>query len=245
MSFLGHLPHWLLSVILLTVLAIPLRFSAMGYGYIAYTLLFIAALITIHRFAPAALWRACVIATMLGLMYFCVVEALIIGGSRTDPDPERKYLIVLGAEVRGDRPSLTMLHRLEAALEYLEQYPESVAIVSGGQGRGEHISEAQAMADWLETHGIDKDRILRETQATSTSENLGYSFAIIRRRGDEPDGNVAVLSSSYHLYRAKTMCRMQGVEAVGVAGRFGYPVVMLNFYIREAFGVTRLWVLGH
>ena len=41
--------------------------------------------------------------------------------------------------------------------------------------------------------------------ATSTKENLMFSFEIIRNRGDEPEGNVAVLSSPYHLYRAKTM----------------------------------------
>ena len=55
---------------------------------------------------------------------------------------------------------------------------------------------------------------------------------------------MAIVSSAYHLFRAKAMARLQGVEAVGVAAPWGYPMVMLNYFIREAFGVTHLWVFG-
>ena len=84
-----------------------------------------------------------------------------------------------------------------------------------------------------------------EDKATSTEENLKFSFQIIRDRGDEPDGNVAIVSSAYHLYRAKEMARLQGVETAGVAAPWGYFFVMLNYFIREAFGVTHLWVFGN
>ena len=85
---------------------------------------------------------------------------------------------------------------------------------------------------------------MQEPRATSTQENLEYSFALIRERGDEPDGKVAIVSSAYHLYRAKSMARLQGVGAAGVAAPWGYPLVMLNYFIREAFGVTHLWAFG-
>ena len=119
-----------------------------------------------------------------------------------------------------------------------------MVIVSGGMGPGESVTEAEAMRDWLTAHGISEDRILLEDRATSTQENLSFSFALIRERGDEPDGKVAIVSSAYHLYRAKSMARLQGVEAAGVAAPWGYPMVMLNYFIREAFGVTHLWVFG-
>ena len=83
-----------------------------------------------------------------------------------------------------------------------------------------------------------------EDKATSTMENLQFSFEIIRSRGDEPDGNIAIVSSAYHLYRAKCMARILGADAAGVRGNMGYPIYMLNCYIREAFGVTHLWVFG-
>ena len=100
------------------------------------------------------------------------------------------------------------------------------------------------MRKWLIANGIDEDRILPEDRATSTQENLSFSFDIIRSRGDDPDGNVAIVSSAYHLFRAKSMARLQGVEAAGVAAPWGYPMVMLNYFIREAFGVTHLWAFG-
>ena len=85
-----------------------------------------------------------------------------------------------------------------------------------------------------------------EPKATSTLENLKFSFDIIRARGDEPQGNVAIVSSAYHLYRAKLMAKSLGVtDAKGVAAPWGYFFVMLNYFIREAFGVTHLWVLGN
>ena len=235
---------WILSSGALLAAALVLRFALRGYAYWGYTLAFIALLIVAHRFLPLVLWRILLGLTCLGLRYFCAVEVPIIKNARTDKDAERPYLVVLGAAVYGDRPSLTLVRRLEGALDYLETYPDSLVIVSGGMGPGETVTEAEAMRDWLRGHGIAEERILLEDKAASTAQNLEYSFAIIRERGDEPDGNVAIVSSAYHLYRAKSMAKLMGVRAAGVAAPWGYPMVMLNYFIREAFGITHLWVFG-
>jgi len=237
---------WAVAAGSLSAAALLLRFTLRGYAWWAYTLFFVAALIVLHRFLPPGWWRAVVILTCAGLAYFCFVESFIIKNARTDPEPERRYLIVLGAAVYGDQPSLTLIRRMEGAVAYLDKYPDSVAIVSGGMGPGETVTEAQAMFDWMCAQGVDPARILLEPEATSTEENLLKSFAIIRSRGDEPAGNVAVVSSAYHLYRAKTMAKNLGVpDAAGVAAPWGYFFVMLNYFIREAFGVTHLWVFGN
>ena len=236
---------WAVMSAALTACALFLRFALRGYAWWGYALLFIAALIVLHRFAPPLLWKLAVALTCVGLLYFCIVEVPIIKNARTDKDPERPYLIVLGAAVYGDRPSLTLVRRLEGALDYLNRYPESVAIVSGGMGKGETVTEGQAMYDWLVAHGVDPARVLIEDKATSTMENLKYSFEIIRERGEEPAGNIAIVSSAYHLYRAKCMAAKLGApDAAGVAAPWGYFFVMLNYFIREAFGVTHLWVFG-
>ncbi len=235
---------WAVCTALLLAAAAFLRFAVRGYVYWGYTLAFIAFLIVCHHFFPLFLWRILLILTCIGLVWFCYVESFIVRDARTDPDPGRDYLIVLGAAVYGEQPSLTLVRRLEGALDYLNQYPESTAIVSGGMGKGENITEAQAMQDWLVNHGIERERILQEDRATSTEENLRYSFEIIQERGDDPNENVAIVSSAYHLYRAKAMARLQGVEAAGVSAPWGYTGVMLNYFIREAFGVTHLWAFG-
>ena len=244
MNFFRHIPNWSILPAALIIAAAVFKFMLRGYDYMAYSCTFFALLLILRHFAPASLWRVTLILVSLGLMYFCTVEIPIVKNSFTDKDCERDYLIVLGAAVHGDVPSLALTHRLEGALEYMEKYPGSTAIVSGGKGDGENISEAQCMQDWLIAHGIDQTRIIMEDKATSTMENLQFSFDIIRSRGDELDGNIAIVSSSYHLYRAKCMAKILGAEATGVQGKMGYPIYMLNCYIREAFGVTHLWVFG-
>lgn len=239
-----HIPSWGLAVGILLAAAVFFRFCMRGYSYIAHTLTFIAALIVLHRFAPARLWHAAAILVSIGLFYFCAVEIPIIANAHTDSDAGRKYIVVLGAEVKGTQPTPSLYYRLCGAYELLYLNPDSTAIVSGGKGEGEDISEAQCMRDWLVEAGISPDRIIMEDKATSTMENLDYSFDIIRSLGGEPDGNVTIVSSSYHLFRAKSMARRLGVGAAGYSCVPGNPILAANFFIREAFGVTHLWVFG-
>ena len=238
------LPLWWVSPLLLLLSAVVFRYFMKGYSYIAHLLTLCALLIVLYRYMPQ---NACRILTGLliaGAALFTVFEIPVLLHSHTDRDCERKYLIVLGAEVIGTRPSRSLRYRLEAARRYLERFPESIAIVSGGRGRNEEISEAQCMYEQLCAAGIRPDRLIMEDKAVSTMENLSYSFDIIRSLGDDPDGNTAILSSSYHLFRAKKMARTLGVRAAGVACYPGNPILAANFYIREAFGVAHLLILG-
>ncbi len=235
---------WAVSSGILLLLAAAARFLLRGYAYLAYTLVFFAALIILRHFLSRKLWRAVLILVCIGFAYFVAVEIPIIKNARTDADAGRDYLIVLGAAVHGDEPSPSLTRRLQGALEYLEQYPHSVAIVSGGQGKGENLSEAECMYNWLTERGVDPGRLIMEDRATSTSENLAFSFDIIRGLGAEPGGSTAVLSSPYHLYRAKQMAKRMGVDVAGVAGGWDRPLLTVTYFIREAFGVTHLWVFG-
>ena len=90
-----------------------------------------------------------------------------------------EYIIVLGAHVQGTRLTLALLERTRRALQYLEENPETKAVLSGGQGEGEDISEAQAMCNYLVEHGIDRERLILEGRSTSTTENLKFSLEII------------------------------------------------------------------
>lgn len=244
MSFFKRIPGWSVITVLLLAFALFFKFALRGYSYIAYTLTFFAALIVAHRFFGKVLWRITFILVCIGLIYFIIVEIPIIKNARTDSNPQRDYLVVLGAAVHGDHPSPALVHRLDGAYEYLEKYPDSVAIVSGGKGKGENKSEAQAMFEYLTGRGISTERIIMEDRATSTKENLLYSYEIITDRGDSPQDSVAILSSPYHLFRAKCMSNSIGVEAAGVAGHFDNPILTLNYFIREAFGITHFWVFG-
>lgn len=220
------------------------RFALPGHDFIGYLLWLLAVLIfAFPRLSKT--WRIVLAALLvLGAAVFAVFEAPVISNAKTDAAPQSDYLIVLGAGVNGSAPSLSMVNRLEAALDYLEAYPDAVAIVSGGQGAGEDVTEASAMHDWLVAHGMPESRIVQEDQSTSTRENLENSFAIIRSRGGDPAGGVAVVSSEYHLYRAKQMARALGAKPLGVAAETTLPTMRANYFIREAFAAAYMQVFG-
>lgn len=179
---------------------------------------------------------------ILGVAGLAVLEAPIIGGSVSAEAAEADYLIVLGAGVNGTEPSYILSRRLEAALKYMERYPNSTAIVSGGQGTGEYITEAEAMAKWLTDRGVSKDRILLEEWATSTEENIQYSLEILRARGETESVRVAIVTSDFHLYRGVWIAQYYGIDAVGWSAPTGRWDLTINYYLREALAVFKMYV---
>ena len=88
------------------------------------------------------------------------------------------------------------------------------------------------MADYLTAHGIDSARIVQEDQSRTTRENLENSFAILRARGYAPADGVGIVTSEYHLCRAKRMARALGAEPVGIAAETTLPSMRINYFIR-------------
>ena len=125
-----------------------------------------------------------------------------------------------------------------------DAHPDALTVVSGGQGEGEDITEAKAMADYLTAHGIDSARIVQEDQSRTTRENLENSFAILRARGYAPANGVGIVTSEYHLYRAKRMVRALGAEPVGIAAETTLPTMRVNYFIREAFAAAYMQLAG-
>ena len=237
--------NWIIVCILLALAGIGFLLPGMkGYLYISLALFFAAFIVMIANIASDTLKRIVFSISALGLIYLFTVEALIVSEAKTDNNSGRSYVVVLGAAVKGTNPTLSLTHRLQAAEKYLKQYPDSFAVVSGGQGEGEDISEAQCMFNVLTEAGVAPDRILLEDKSTSTVENLEFSKKIILERGGTMD-DTAILSSPYHLYRAKVLAKNIGyIDPAGVAGIHGYPIYSLGMYIREAFGLTHLWIFG-
>ena len=187
--------------------------------------------------------------TLTGLLAVFFTAAAITGcvivtASRGVEKTESEYVIVLGAGVNGTVPSRSLRERLDAAYEYLVNHPENIAIVSGGQGSGEDITEAQCMFDYLTGKGISPDRIWMEDKATSTLENLRYSLDLIEEKTGQRPTKIGVLSSEYHLFRASLFARACDVEFVGIpaiTSRWGQRI---NHFLREIAGIWHYLILG-
>ena len=192
-----------LIALLLILAGCVLRFAMPGHDYLGYLLWGVAVLVFLFPRLPHVGRAVLGVLVCAGLIVFTIFEIPVVRDAHTDTDAHPDTIVVLGAGVNGSTPSLSMCNRLDAALAYLNANPAATVIVSGGQGPGEDITEAKAMADYLTAHGIDSARIVQEDRSRTTRENLENSFAILRARGGDPADGVGIVTSEYHLYRAK------------------------------------------
>ena len=187
-----------------------------------------------------------VLSTLLciGILVFAVTEVIVLRASTGDAQEKCEYIIVLGARVQDTSPSISLSERIDAAYDYLTANPEVVAVLSGGQGEDEGISEAQCMFTELTAMGIAEDRLWLEDKSTSTWENLNFSLAIIEEKtGNRPE-KAGILSSEYHLYRAGLFAEDCGFEAVGIPAHTQRFTIRLNYFLREVAGVWHYHILG-
>lgn len=174
---------------------------------------------------------------IFGILFFFIIECLIvISGFKASIHEKSDYIIVLGARVRGRVPSLTLKNRLDKAYDYLVKHPETIAVLSGGQGPGEEISEGEAMREYLLNKGIKKERLMIENQSTNTEENIRYSFQIID--GKKKDAKVIVITSRFHILRSKILAREIGKKVEGI-GVNTMPYLVPTYYLREFFAVVK------
>ena len=168
---------------------------------------------------------------------FVVLQVLITSGSRYDAE-SAEVIIVLGAGIYGETPSSVLASRLDAAIEYAAIHEDVVVIVSGGQGRGEAITEAEAMRRYLVRRGVREGNILMEEKSTSTRENIAYSLALIEDAGLNPaDTKIAVVTNEFHLFRAKRIAGKLGIDAGGVPAKTPYLTTRVIYQCREAAAV--------
>jgi len=191
------------------------------------------------RRAALVLMRLIRIGAAVFAVTFVLFQIYLISGSRGSADSGgADYVIVLGAQVNGETPSLMLAARLRTAQNYLEANPDSCAILSGAQGPGESITEARAMRLWLEKRGIDPSRLIEEDRSRSTIENIRNSFEIIKAEGGAD--KICVLSNDFHLRRAQVIGALEGHKLYAVNAPTPRPDLAVCYYLREYFSFIKV-----
>ncbi len=191
----------------------------------------------IHLSLPI-MWIGSIV-LILGLIFFIVVEGVLIFHARGKASSGADYVIVLGAQVRGETPSRILRSRVEAAAKYLEDSPGTKAIVTGGQGAGEDITEALCMERMLLQMGIEHDRIIKEEAATDTFENINNSLNICGR-----DKKIVIVTCGYHIYRSKQLAIKAGATDVSGYAAMNDRILTVNYYFREFFALVKYKICG-
>lgn len=179
----------------------------------------------------------------LWLLSLGSVVVVIFGEPDGPVPPAVTHLIVLGAGLKdGDHLSVILQSRLDRALKLARSHPNLKIIVSGGQGTDERLSEAAAMQRYLLAHGVKAERVQQENRSTSTRENIVFSRQLLLQQGALP-ANMVLLTSDFHLYRARQLAAQAGLTTTGVRAPTPFWV-LINYSIREYFAIVKdvyLW----
>ena len=230
---------WFFCAVLAAV-GLFLIFCLPGYKFAGLFLAGLSALIPVYHFLKHDFLRRVLTALLaLGFVVLSITGGVIARSAEGTDAPETDCLIVLGCQVNGTVPSRMLRQRIDAAAVYLNIYPDSVAIVSGGMGSGENITEAECMYNYLTALGIDPERIILEDKATSTMENLRFSLALM-----DEGATVAIVSNEFHLYRAGQMAASLGLDASLIPADTEYPILTASYFLREILAVWKFHLLG-
>lgn len=195
-----------------------------------------------HRGISLPVWisRSGMILSGFCLLFFLVIEGIIIGYGTSKPQAGAEYMIILGARVKGEQITANLARRLWAAYDYLEKNPQTKVILSGGQGAGEDISEAEAMKRYLEQKGIAPERMILEDQSVNTDQNLEFSIQKI----ETVNASVVIVSNDFHIFRSLRIARKKGLKKVQGLGSATKWYTVPNMYVREAFAVVKYALCG-
>ena len=182
--------------------------------------------------------------SIIYLYFECMIIGVIIASAivvHYEPEKDKDFIIILGCGIRKDgTPTPLLKGRLDRALRFRDkQLSESgkdlCFVVSGGQGPGEVISEAECMKNYLISQGIPEEQIIVEDKSTTTAENMSFSKEKIALAGGL-DKKIAFSTTNYHVFRGGLKARRVKMRAVGMGARtkwYFWP----NAAVREFVGL--------
>lgn len=184
----------------------------------------------------------------LAAVYTAVVSVFIISGMMNTPQravqagtfsaARPHTVIVLGCKANNGVPSRMLAARLNAAVDYLNENPEAVCVLSGGQGADETEPEAESMYRYMTTHGIDGGILYKEERSRNTEENIAFSKQVIEDEGLPRE--VVIISESYHVFRGVCQAEKYGLNATAVpAPSTGVWWALPSYWLREVFAISR------
>lgn len=122
-------------------------------------------------------------------------------------------VLLLGAELdEHDEPTDEMRGRVRLAAQEYRQGDAGVIVACGGILPGHNRAEADVMADLLCGEGVPSHAVRLEDRSQNTMENIRYAAALL---GDVKERRLLVVTSDYHLHRAKATARRLGLCVKG------------------------------
>lgn len=232
--------HMALKIIVGYV-AFSIVFFYIGILLFLYGLLELKFKINVWGRIPNKIKTLIIVSFSVFLIVFIAIEGVIIYNGHHYDKERPDYVIVLGAGLRGTKLSFALKDRLDTAIKFNKIYPDVKIIVSGGQGKGEDISEAFAMKEYLINNGIKDNLIICEDNSTNTYENFLFTKKLLQQSTGSADYTLTVISNNFHMYRAKFLGEEVGFKCLGYPAPSKIATTVI-FHVREFFGVIKAYV---
>ncbi|WP_313961342.1 YdcF family protein [uncultured Parvimonas sp.] len=173
----------------------------------------------------------------LCLCLVVLIQSLIYHSKKNEIDTYENYVLVLGAEANNGKLSKTLINRLDTTVEYLNKHKTANAVLCGGKEKNNELSEAEFMQKYLVEKGINKERLIVETKSKNTFENVKFALEKLDKKPSE----IMVISSDYHLFRAKLILYRFGILARTVPAKTPFGAVIAS-NVRETLAVVKTFL---
>lgn len=173
----------------------------------------------------------------IGMAIFILVEGAIIMYPKKNIN-NSDYIVVLGAGLRGENLTTTLRDRLDATIDYVNKTDfDGKIIVSGGQGPGESITEAEDMKRYLVNNNIKDSDIIMEDKARNTFENFKYSKEKIEELSGKniSESSIKVITTDFHVLRSSILAKRNGYKDVTFYSSNTKWYLVPTLYAREFF----------
>lgn len=151
-------------------------------------------------------------------------------------DYKEKIVVVTSNDLLGDLPKKALDKRLEVALKYSEINKDAIFILSGARPIDGSNLDATYMKEYLESFGINRNKIILDEKATSLEESLIYSKDIIKNKLHEST-NIVIITDAYQNLRIKLISGELGYDKVTNIGTINLNHLTMSAYFQETFNV--------
>ena len=219
---------------------------------------------TIPRWVPVSVVTTCA----AGAVVLAAICTLVFFGAAGSAQKGLDYVIVLGSRQKEhSQVSSTLKRRLERAIEYAQENPDTVLVLSGGPEQPGEQSEAQVMYNYLLYNGVRPEQMLLEERSSSTVENVAFSRLIIEQdrrqkrlirerflappllrggaRVEDKPVEVGILTSNFHVYRAVATAKKWGFANVSGIGAVSDPTLFIHLCVRECASIIKDRIVGN
>lgn len=185
-----------------------------------------------------------VVLLLLALLVYFVVTGVQVWLTSRDYDPvPASAIVVMGSAQYNGVPSPDLQARLDEALALYRRGLAPLIVVTGYKEPGDHFTEAEAGASYLERHGVPAGAVA-QAGGSDSYQNLADAGRVLKARGDT---TVLIATDPFHEDRSMAIATGLGLAPHPTPTRSspisGFSVV--PYFVKEAIAVGVGRVIGY